>query len=156
TIALVVGLVAGGGATVGVLSRHAVVARSIEQVAPEVSAKTLPIAPTMESLQAPSPAESSAPTSAAEPEPAAPPKATASASPVATSVASPRFAEHPASSGVAAAPSAPSGDPGAEVRLLQQAQDALASDPARAFALAGTHARTFSAPLLSQEREVIA
>ena len=49
----------------------------------------------------------------------------------------------------------PALDPVAEARLLEEARHALASQPARALALCGEHARTFPGGLLSQEREVI-
>lgn len=47
-------------------------------------------------------------------------------------------------------------DPAGEVPLLQSAQDALASDPAKALALCNEHARKFPNGTVAQEREVIA
>jgi outer membrane protein assembly factor BamD (BamD/ComL family) len=47
-------------------------------------------------------------------------------------------------------------DPDQEVKLLHQAQDALAADPAQALSLCGEHAKSFPQGLLAQEREVIA
>ncbi|HLV22252.1 MAG TPA: hypothetical protein VKZ49_15270 [Polyangiaceae bacterium] len=46
--------------------------------------------------------------------------------------------------------------PGTEAQLLQSAQGALKSDPARALALTQEHRRRFPGGTLSQEREVIA
>jgi hypothetical protein len=48
------------------------------------------------------------------------------------------------------------GDPTAEVKLLERAQDALRSRPAEALALCTEHERTFQRGMLAQEREVIA
>jgi len=47
-------------------------------------------------------------------------------------------------------------DPEAEVRLLQQAQDALSGSPTQALALAREHTRRFPRGTLAQEREVLA
>lgn len=51
---------------------------------------------------------------------------------------------------------APVADAETEIQLLQRAQDALGSDPARALDLASRHAARFPSGSLSQEREVIA
>ena len=47
-------------------------------------------------------------------------------------------------------------NPREEVRMLQEAQDALGASPARALGLAAEHARRFPRGVLAQEREVLA
>jgi hypothetical protein len=105
----------------------------------------------------------------------APPPATVSATTAAPTTASaPPLLERPepsAAPAVSAPPPAPklvarpspvpsvaasASDPDAEVGLLQRAQDALSSDPARSLALASEHARRFPKGMLAEEREVLA
>lgn len=63
----------------------------------------------------------------------------------------------PAPSKVQARPSTRSTVPSTrESALLQRAQSALASDPARALALTDQHRRSFRSGALSEEREAIA
>lgn len=53
-------------------------------------------------------------------------------------------------------PSLPSEAQESEVRILQRAQDALTTEPARALSICDEHARRFPSGLLNEEREVIA
>lgn len=56
---------------------------------------------------------------------------------------------------LAPVPTRPTQDPVAELALLEAAQSALATSPARALAIAQQHARRFPDGALAQEREVI-
>lgn len=51
---------------------------------------------------------------------------------------------------------APPQDPGNELALLEEARNALGTDPERTLALAGAHAKTFLRPSFAQERERLA
>jgi hypothetical protein len=89
--------------------------------------------------ETPAAAESPAPT--AEPVPTPSPRGA-----TASSTAAPRASE---------AVRAPF-DPDSEVKLLQQAQDALGTNPAAAFALADQAARNYPQGILRQEAEILA
>jgi len=102
-------------------------------------------------VHAPPPATAAAAASALRP---APIVASASA---AASTAAPSAEPEPASGsvGVMTGPAGPA-DTETEAHFLQRAQDALATGPAQALALAEAHASRFPAGTLGQEREVVA
>ena len=94
------------------------------------------------------------------------PVASASPSNAAIAVASatstpPEVEEQPAATPAVSArphlaPAPPAAAPVDEATLLESARAALATNPARALALASTHAQAFPQGVLAQEREVIA
>jgi hypothetical protein len=103
--------------------------------------------------------------SAAPPSRTAPstPASNAPSAPPAASVSLPLAAPEPSVSSApapthvpSAARSAPAPNPEAELALLDEAQRALAGEPARALALAAEHGRRFPDGILAQEREVLA
>jgi hypothetical protein len=157
-----------GSAAVGAgLGLAVVVAWFATSVAPRAAAPIEATATVALDRIAPAPAPQFAAASAA---PAVAPTASAVARPVAapSALSAPST---PSAARVDAATSAPRAagraaehtveratEPGAEseASLLQRAQDAIASEPARALALAEAHAAHFPGGALGQEREMIA
>jgi hypothetical protein len=122
---------------IGTGAVHAVRSRTVSDAMPTTRATSATIA--------------AAPASAAVPD--EPPAPAPSSAPVAVPQSVIARAAAPRSTSSAAVTV---GDPNDDVTLVQNAQSALPTDPARTLALCAEHARRFPNGLMAQEREVLA